>query len=110
MQSQCRDTNQDAEHTRHNAADQRGNQEPCGGVNADAGRNHVLGCQCGYIGADGLKAAATQRQLAKHTDGEVQGRGHDDGDACGHHDAFDIGIGQTGFAQSHHDAERGKDA
>jgi len=110
VQSQGRNADQDAEHAGHHAADQRGDQEACGGVDGDAGGDHVFGGQCGHVGADGLETAASQRQLAKHTDGEVQGRGHDDGDACGHHDALDVGVGQAGFAQRHHDAERGEDA
>ena len=61
-----------------------------------------------YSGGDG--SGQSGKWLAEHADGEVQGGGHDDGDARGHHDALDVGVGQAGFAQRHHDAERGEDA
>ena len=106
MQTQGRDADQHAEDAGDDTADEGGEQESQGRIHRDAVGDEQLAHQGRAVRANRLEAAAAQRELSKHADGEVQRGGHDDGDAAGHHDALDVGAGHAGFAHAHQDAEQ----
>mgnify|MGYP000128676902 FL=1 len=92
------------------AAGERRQQESQRRIHRNAVGDEQLAQQGRAVRADRFEAAAAQRQLAEHADGEVQGGGHDDGDAACHHDALDVGAGHAGFAYTHQNAEQHDDA
>ena len=106
MQTQCRDANQNTENAGDYTTDEGGKQESQSRIHRNAIGDEQLAQQSSGIRADCLETAAAQRKLAEHADSEVQRSGHDDGDADGHHDAFDIGAGHAGFTYAHQDAEQ----
>ena len=106
MQTQRRNTDQNAENAGDHGAHENREQEASGRVHRDAlGDNQLAEQGCG-VGADHLKTAAAECQLAEHADRQVQGRGHDDRDAAGHQDALDIRVRGPGFAYRHQQAEQ----
>jgi len=110
MQTQCRNADQDAEDAGDHAAGERRQQESQRRIHRNAVGDEQLAQQGRAVRADRFEAAAAQRQLAEHADGEVQRGGHDDGDAACHHDALDVGAGHAGFAYTHQNAEQHDDA
>ena len=104
MQTQCRNADQDAEDAGDHAAGERRQQESQRRIHRNAVGDEQLAQQGRAVRADRFEAAAAQRQLAEHADGEVQRRGHDDDDA------LDVGAGHAGFAYAHQNAEQHDDA